>query len=136
MHRWIRASITACILHLLLYPVLIVLALGFALSSFTNDSGTQTKHWEKEPPNFLQYFMFGGYMVSSWMFDQLIFGGPLPPEPINPDFSDQEKLNRLSDAYWPEYNRREWAYQLCKVFDEVAFGALFGGLYVIFFPEK
>lgn len=75
-----------------------------------------------------------GYRFSSSLADTFLFGGPLPPEPVNPDPSDphaNEKVKALGDKYFPEYNRRKGVYTICWGFNELIFGATLASFYVL-----
>ena len=127
--RWIKFTILGVIIHLLSYPVLMFVGFHGAMASFTHDTKRTTRYWEPEPPGIGAMVWMGGYLVSSWAVDRVIFGSPMPPAPTNPDFSEpgaREKLQRMSELWKPEYERRKWAHGLCWVFNELLFGVIFG----------
>ena len=93
-------------------------------------------YWQRPPPTPYESLSTAGYRLSSQLADTVLFGGPLPPEPVNPDFSEphaNEKVKALGDKYFPEYNRRKGVYSVCWAFNEVFFGAMLASFYILFF---
>ena len=137
---WWRAFFCGIGLHLLSWPLLAIFAYGSAMSAFTHDRPQKQRlYWTAPPPSVLERIWMGGYMITSAAADYLIFGSPLPPAPVNPNFSDpdaEERLKRMSDAWYPEYQRRKSVYRVCWLLNEVIFGAVIATLFVIVFYRR
>lgn len=136
--HWFIALGVAVVLHILSWPLMFFVGFYSAMAAFGPEYSNPPKitYWQRPPPTPYESLSTAGYRFSASLVDTLFFGGPLPPEPVNPDPRDpqvNEKVKALGDKYFPEYDRRKTAYAFCWAFNEIFFGAMLASFYILFF---